>query len=534
MPEPESETNSATQNAVEHHRWVRAAVWFGMLGMLIACLSRVTVIDPDLFHELALMREAFHIGRIPVQDQFAYTPTISPVVHHEWGTGAILYLATVPSRLGGTGLILVEYMLSLFIAIGSYACARRRGASEPVFSLLAPLGIIMAWIGFSTVRAQVFTLAGVVGLQLLLTVEERQRRWWIPVWLLIYVIWLNLHAGFLVGFGLFVLFTFERFLREAIDRKSIWQALGQIKHLLACWVAMVLLVAVNPYGLDYYHYLWRAVPLPRTYITEWSPLWRINAWELLWALVFSQLINLYVFRGIGLRPLYGIAMVIVPAVLAFQHARHLSIYAIVWICCAPAWVEQTAMGQKVIRLWHHRAHWVATFWLILGVLGLAEACRARFWEPQLPTSQIETPYAIPIYPAGAVDYLADNQFQGNLHTPFIVGAYVSWKLYPAVKVCTDGRYEVAYPPGQVEEMEAVYRAAPGWQATLNRYHPDAILIPWWSKIGKLLTDSDADTGNPKWQRVYQDDAFSIYVRRKLVGKLPIVDRKGEHIRGTFP
>ncbi|MDB5336895.1 MAG: hypothetical protein JWN70_2514, partial [Planctomycetaceae bacterium] len=130
-----------------------------MLGMLIACLSRATALDPDLFHELALIREAFHVGRIPIRDTFAYTPTIDPIVHHEWGTGAVLYLATLSSQLGGTGLILVEYALCLFIAIGSYACARRRGASEPVISFFMPMALIMAWVGFSTVRAQVFTLA---------------------------------------------------------------------------------------------------------------------------------------------------------------------------------------------------------------------------------------------------------------------------------------------------------------------------------------------------------------------------------------
>ncbi|MDB5340404.1 MAG: hypothetical protein JWN70_6023, partial [Planctomycetaceae bacterium] len=373
-----------------------------------------------------------------------------------------------------------------------------------------------------------------VGLQLLLTVATSQRRWWIPVWLLAYVVWLNLHAGFLVGLGLFVIFTLEQLVRDAVERKSISQALWQVKHLLACWFAMAALIAVNPYGLDYYHYLWRAVLLPRRPIAEWNPLWRLDAYELLAVLVFSQFINLYALRRKGIRSLPGIAMVLVPALLAFQHARHLSIYAVVWLCCAPPWIEQTPLGDKVIGLWYRRPRWVCAFWLILGVLALFTACRFRFWSPQIPTSPITTPFADPIYPAGAVDYLAEHHFRGNLHTPYNIGAFVTWKLYPAVQVSTDGRYEVAFPPGQVEQLEGLYQGKSGWQAMLDHYRPDAILMPWWSKSGKLLAEMTAGTGKPRWQMVYQDDAYSIYLRHDLAPQYPLVDRTGETILGSFP
>ncbi len=534
MSEPASESNSARPNAGEYPLWLKAAVWFGMMGMLIACLSRKTALDPDLFHELALIREAIQIGRIPNVDPFAYTPTIYPVVHHEWGTGAVLYLATISSHLGGAGLMLVEYALMLFIAIGSYLCARRRGASHPVISLFMPMALVMAWIGFSTLRAQVFTLAFLVGLQLLLTVEIRRHRWWIAVWLLTYVVWLNLHAGFLVGLGLFVIFTLEQLVREAIDRKSVTQALWQVKHLLALWFVMAALISVNPYGLDYYHYLWRAVLLPRKAVNEWNPLWTLGVYELLAVLVFSQCINLYALRWKGIPALPGIAMVLVPALLAFQHARHLSIYAVVWLCCAPPWIEQTALGNKVVGLWYRRPRWVCAFWLILGVLALYTACRFRFWTPELPTSPIETPYAHPIYPAGAVRYLADAQFRGNLYTEYNIGAFVTWKLYPAVRVSTDGRYEVAFPPGQAEQLEGLYRAKSGWQAVLARYRPDAILMPWWSETGKLLAEMTDETGRPHWIKVYQDDAYSIYLSRDLATGYPITNRTGEPIPGSFP
>jgi hypothetical protein len=43
------------------------------------------------------------------------------------------------------------------------------------------------------------------------------------------------------------------------------------------------------------------------------------------------------------------------------------------------------------------------------------------------------------------DYLEESKFHGNLLTPFELGAFVSWKMYPDVHVSLDARFEVAYP-----------------------------------------------------------------------------------------
>lgn len=112
--------------------------------------------DPDVFHQLALIREARAIGHIPLEDRFAYTPTVSPSIHHEWGSGALLFL--VAGAAGGSGILLLKYALALGIAVLSWTTARRYGASVAVLFALFPPGILLAATGFSTLRAQVYTL----------------------------------------------------------------------------------------------------------------------------------------------------------------------------------------------------------------------------------------------------------------------------------------------------------------------------------------------------------------------------------------
>ena len=130
-------------------RSMRRAMFFGLAGGFFAIISRLNIVDLDLFHEMALIREAFRLGYLPRADTFAYVPTVNPVVHHEWGTGLILYLVTVQLGLGGPGLLVLKYLLTAFVALGCFFFATRRGASVPVFAFLGLLGITLGWAGFS-------------------------------------------------------------------------------------------------------------------------------------------------------------------------------------------------------------------------------------------------------------------------------------------------------------------------------------------------------------------------------------------------
>lgn len=220
--------------------WLKRAALFGLAGGLLAAISRLTIADLDMFHGMALFRETLAVGWVPRNDVFSYVSTVNPVVHHEWGTGAVLYWVTVTSGLGATGLMTLKYVLSAAIATGCLVYALRQGASEPVFAWLAPLGIGLGWVGFTTVRAQLFTLLFLVALLLFLEEDRRGRRWWIAAWLPMYVIWLNLHGGFVVGVGLVGLYIIERFLMELIRRKPLQEALRQVGHLVAVGLAMAL------------------------------------------------------------------------------------------------------------------------------------------------------------------------------------------------------------------------------------------------------------------------------------------------------
>jgi hypothetical protein len=501
-------------HAPPRHRLQTAVCFLTIAAVLLAAVAPLTTVDPDVFHEMALARAACALGRIPTEDLFAFTPTVSPCVHHEWATGMVLYAAA--DFAGAGGVMVLKYVLIAALCGVCILCARRRGAGLAMLTLCSLVAVSLARIGFTTLRAQVFTLLALALLLLLLDLDRKGRGAWIGLFLPIYVLWLNLHGGFVVGLGVLGVHWLEQVLRQ---RTPQWR-------LVLTGTAMAALIVVNPYGWAYYPYLWQGVTMSRPLITEWAPLWHDPDLGLLLPYGLSLALLAYPLISLGPRRLPGVAIVLVCALLAARTTRHLSLYAVAWWCYAPGFLQQTAAAGWLDVFWQRRQSFVLILLGVLSLVCLTLAVRQKPWRLSVPTTEEGPTGGKIVYPAGAVDYLREQDFHGNVLTPFVEGAYVSWRLYPAVKVSLDSRYEVAYKPGLLEEHVGFYQAADGWQETLRRYPTDAVLVRATEPVALLL---GSVTG---WRRVYRDDYYEVYLRPGLA--LPVIDRQGQPIEGSFP
>ncbi|MHC4949340.1 MAG: hypothetical protein ACYTG1_13990 [Planctomycetota bacterium] len=490
-------------------RWTTVVPLVAVAAMYLAGLAGNPFVDLDVWHEMALVREATRLGHLPRVDVFAYTPTVEPSVHHEWATGAVLHW--LASWAGGPGVMALRHGLAAVIAVLCVVAARRAGAGWAVLCPLLPVGIFPSWVAFSPVRAQLFTLVMTAFLLLCADLDRRGRRWWIAPWLLAYVAWVNLHGGFVVGLALFGMHGVEQLLR----RQPVW-------HLLGLGAAMVALVAVNPYGLDYYPFLRDALTLEREHIPEWSSV--LHAWPpAMWLYFFSLLLVVYAVVRTGPRRLPGLLLVLLTAYAAFRHQRHLSLYAVTWACLVPAYVQATPLGTVLDRLTERHRRVVTAAWALVAVVCTAGLVGHRPWHLGVPANPGE--YKI-LFPVGAVQHLGDVGFEGNLMTSYTAGSYVSWKLHPRVRVSLDSRYEVAYPPRLLDEHLAFYRAEDGWESMLDRYSHDLVLILRTAEVSPLMPDVAG------WRRVYVDDAYELYARDGVA--LPERDRRGDTLAGEFP
>lgn len=513
------------------NRDAKLAGWllFALATSFLAYVSRLHEITHDAFHEMSLVREGLVRGELPQVDLFAYTPTVNPSVHHEWATGAVLYYATVGSGLGLLGLTLLKLTLMGLMWFCLYRVARLRGAHPYLFACFALITFPVLWVGFATVRAQLFTLVFIAAQMWMQELDWRGKRWWGLLWLLMLIAWLNLHAGFVVGLGLMGFHGLERVVHAWGRERRLLQTLSATWHLWLALPLAMLALLVNPYGWQYILYLLRAIRMPRPLIAEWQPLWQ--TYSPLWTMVMFGIcmgLFLYAQRHVRFRRLRGAAFLAVCSYMALKHIRHGSIFAVVWMAYVPAWISHTALGRELIRSIDRQR--VAVVFVARGLVAvtLLFACMHHFWLPSLPSTPL---YSGVCYPTQAVQYLKQHGFRGNLLTPFYAGSYVSWELYPSVKVSLDGRYEVAYQDHVMLEHTRFSLGEGRWWELLDKYPSDAALIDTQWEVYPLIKaclEANSTKTQPtlaNWRVVYEDDSYLLIARDHI--SLPSVDRTGQ-------
>ncbi len=488
-----------------------------MLMTVLAIASSYMVVDIDLFHEMALFRQYLTDGRMPMTDDFAYTPTLEKVVHHEWGTGAVLYGVSVGTGWGAGGIVALKHLLCFGICVGCYVLARRNGVSQ---SIIVALGFVAlnlgGWMAFTNIRAQLFTLAFLVALFFLINLDRRGKQWWIWVWVAMVIAWGNMHAGVVSGIGILAVYGISRWVDVWVATRSFRQSVVEVKHLLLAGFLTAVAININPYGLDYVPYLIRAIRMERPLILEWSPIWKVASFSSQMLFLFSIVVAVWGMYRAKTWPTFEAFVLLLTAYLAMKHLRHGSLYAVTWICLVPPLIERSELGAAIGELWQRHGKRIAVASLASGLVAIGCAMQTRFWELRIPSEISAETQGTPIFPVGAVDFLREREFSGNLFVPFQTGAFVSWNLYPQVKVSLDSRYEVAYPDGAVEENWKFYRADEGWRATLAKYDTHAVLVPRHEPVFDAITrsiESEADFG---WKQIYDDGNCAVFERKEVV------------------
>jgi hypothetical protein len=241
----------------------------------------------------------------------------------------------------------------------------------------------------------------------------------------------------------------------------------------------------------------------RRYIEEWAPasLHR-DAWSML-ALTFI-VVTLAVVGFAALRrqrepsgplAMYWIASCVPLIAMSYLSVRHLPLAAI-WIGPVVTLLASHVQEQLPQPVAFRRS------WFLLRGVGVLPACLivAVVYAAPRPNIRIDGTVLGPTHPCGAVAFLRDHGARGNLYNPLAWGAYITWELYPAVRVSMDGRNVSLFSDEMVLENLKFYTDDPSDADTDTplRYATDFLLVP---REAPVLSRLVADT---RWRRVYAD------------------------------
>ena len=461
-------------------------------------LSLRPIIDPDFWWHLRTGQLIAQTKEIPRVDPFSFTANGREWITHEWLSELFIFNLY---QLGSYELLIFIFS-GIITASLFFAYLNCPKASKPYiagFSVL--LGAISSGPIWG-VRPQIFTFL-FTGIFLFLLDRfrlDRNIRWLIPI-PLVMVLWVNLHAGYIIGIGIEVIylvgyilevlsFSFKR--KEMVDgetKRSLWILFSVI-------VISLFASLLNPVGLRILTYPFQTLtdPAMQAYIQEWmSPDFHNVIW-----LPFAVMILALIGLGMaGNRPI-SITKTLLTLIFGFGALRSMRNVALFAIVVIPVLADQLSYLiklkldlQKPGRLFR----WIAIV-LICVIVLVVTLGFIKVIDDQ-PKSVSES------YPEAAVDWTVENKPESKIFNSYNWGGYLIWRLYPDYLVYIDGRADL-YGAEFVTEFFSIYSIKPGWEEKLDQENIRMVFIESDSVLANALRRSAT------WNIEFEDDLSVIF------------------------
>ena len=478
--------------------WSGQTAFFILLApllLLVAIRFFYVPTDPDYWWHLKTGQLIVETGALPRVDDFSYTASGHRWVTHEWLSEVAWYV--IQERVGYVGNVALFAVLGTAVSLLVYATCRSRGLGEPAAAIL----MLWAWalsMPSANVRAQLLTvlLAALVALLLTRYRQGQTRALW-PVPLL-FVVWVNLHGGYLVGLVLLGLTCAG----EAMSRMSGRHG-APLRPLLAITALSILATLLNPHGLDALAYPFSYAGTANAsmrYIVEWqSPDFHKPHF-----LLFAASLLLAMVLGVSRRPLGPTEALwtLALGLMALQSGRHIPIYAVV---VTP--ILGARLAQEIPLLTRPLSGWrrpklLGVSWILLALA----VPRVALAADDLGSTQLGREPNGATYPAAAVEYLRSARLDGNLYNSYYFGGYLVYQLHPQRRVFIDGRADV-YGDAFMDRYMEVSLVQPGWRQVLDDYGVRIVLVEKASRLATVLRD------DPQWREVLVGEAERLFVRQ---------------------
>ncbi|MGH9750008.1 MAG: hypothetical protein ACRD6R_08810 [Candidatus Polarisedimenticolia bacterium] len=507
MPAPAPPAD-ATGAGTSPPRLSRRGAWLASAALLLLAgvLATAPITNNDIFLHLKTGDLVLTTGAIPHQDDYSALARGRPFVAHEWLAGVVFRLAQ--RAAGWNGLVALKILLSVLLAGLLLGAARRAGAAVEVAVPLLAFAFYLAAPRLME-RPHLFTfLMTAAFLRLLLPGPGGRSapHWPLPC---LQVIWANLHGGFVLGPVMVALAAMGRRLDR--DRRGA----VRLALLVPVLVAACLL---NPYGIELLRF-----PFALTgsafmgEIYEWLPPYaepfastRMARMYVAWIALSLLVLGLSLGRALRRRVIApgGSLPILIFGAFLFLSLRMNRNVADFALATAPGVAaaatallssgSRPARRPAVLSVAGTLLCVTLTVWTGLFGYGFAAGAARRRFGFGLGRN----------IPVAAVDYLERNDVRGNVFNTYAAGAYLVYRLHPAVRVAMDSRNDV-YGETLYREHGAALRDTGLLGAMLARIEARAILLEW-PMVGTVATAA-AIRRLGGWRPVFFDDVAVIYL-----------------------
>jgi len=494
---------------------VQRLLLFVFVGVMLVAAAVASAqprnLDTDIWWHLANGRYILAHG-VPSTDVYSFTAIGHTWVVHEWLADIGTYLAY--GLVGISGLILLA---ALAVATGELMVLRLLRAGGLGATSAVAIGVLLAIASAPSwgPRPQLLNFVFTALLTLaLLRYRRRPGRWilWAPV---LFVLWANLHSGFVVGVGLVLMFWAGEVAQARLPQLASGRAEGvpvlgraELRRLLIVAGGALLAGLLTPGTYRTVGFALGTLTSQRiqSLIVEWaSPDFHsISGQALLVVLLLMIAGAVGIGRSAARIDATYVLLGLAGLTLGLTSQRHVPIFAaagaplvgqlvsalLAGLGARPRVVRQPSAGLARLNL------------AIAAVLLVAGA--VYVWNAVSPAA-IDRAVAASA-PKQATDYLLGNRPPGQLFNAYNFGGYLDWRAFPTYRVFIDGRTEV-YGDAIFDQYLSVEYLSAGFESTLDHYGVNTVMISAGDPL-RLLLESRG------WRRVHSDDVATVYVRAR--------------------
>lgn len=497
---------AGTASRPAHTRILRRAFSFPVvlatfLVVLVVLTVRGRFDDPDMWWHLKTGEVIWTTHAIPTKDLFSYTTNHQAFVPQEWLSQALIYGAY---RSGGySGLMLWLCFSSSVLVIAGYVLCSFYSENSKIGFMGAMVVWFFATVGLS-VRPQVIGyILLVFELVLLHLGRTRSPRWLLGLPIL-FVLWVNCHASFFLGFVVLavVLFcSFFNFEVRALASQS-WDA-GRRRVLLLATVLSGAAVFVNPLGAKQVLYPLDTLlrqPINLNNVQEWNRL-ALSDPRGAGLLVVLVLVAVCLIAQKSARLfLHELLLLAMGAWLAFSHQRMAIVFGIL---AAPV------VSRLLSSFWSGYEREQDRPVLNAIVMSLAAvAVFLAFPSRAALAKQVDTGS-----PVAAVEYIKTHHLSGNMLNAYDYGGYLIWAL-PDHPDFIDGRADLFEWAGVLREFGAWALLQSNPNTLLDKYQVSFCVL---ERVDPVVREFPQMRN---WEEVYSDNASVIYVRSNAATPSP--------------
>lgn len=464
-----------------------------LLSLLAVLTVRGRFDDPDMWWHLKMGQIISTTHRIPTNDIFAYTTHHQALIPQEWLAEVAIYSAYAWG--GYLGLMLWLCSLAALLLIAGYLlCWLYSGNAKVAFA-----GALIIWffatIGFAIRPQMISFLLMIAELLLIHAGRTRSPRWFLGL-PLVFLLWINCHASFILGIALACVYLFSSFFEFEMGSlvSHRWDP-SRRRMLIWSLIASVAALFVNPGGIKQILYPFDTLmnmQLLMANVQEWSPLKMTEARGIGLMAVLLCCFLLVITRKAELF-LDELLLLGLGTGLAVGHIRMLIVFGML---AAPILSRQLADSWENYEFEKDR---ILPNIIVIGIAVIAVSL--AFPSRQDLATQVDAKS-----PVKAVAYINANHLAGPMLNDYLFGGYLIWAA-PEYPVMMDGRTDLYEWSGFLGEYGNWATALNDPNLLLDKYKVNFCLLSLNSRMVHVLPLLH------EWKIVYSDNNSVIFVRR---------------------